>query len=70
MKGPSYGMVLDTRTCVGCSACVIACKTENDVPDGVTRNWIFTEVSGTYPDLSMSIRSEYFVVRRFGGQEG
>jgi len=58
MKGPSYGMVLDTRTCVGCSACVIACKTENDVPHGVTRNWIFTEVSGTYPDLSMSIRSE------------
>lgn len=58
MRDVRYGMVVDTRTCVGCSACVIACKTENDVPEGVARNWIFTETTGTYPDLAMSIRSE------------
>jgi len=26
------GMVIDTRQCVGCMDCVVACKTENDVP--------------------------------------
>ena len=35
MSAVSYAMVVDTRTCVGCTACVIACKTENDVPDGL-----------------------------------
>ena len=58
MKAVRYGMVVDTRTCVGCSACVIACKTENDLPEGYERNWIFTETTGTYPELGMTIRSE------------
>lgn len=53
-----YGMVIDTRTCVGCGACVVACKTENRVPDGVTRDWIVEEVSGRFPHLQMEIRSE------------
>ena len=35
-----YGMVIDTRQCVGCMDCVVACKTENDVPDGFCRDWI------------------------------
>lgn len=30
-----YGMVVDTRTCVGCNACVVACKQENKTPPGV-----------------------------------
>ena len=29
-----YGMVIDTVRCVGCMDCVVACKTENDVPEG------------------------------------
>ena len=53
-----FGMVIDTAKCVGCMDCVVACKTENDVPAGFCRDWIVEEVKGTMPDLSMEIRSE------------
>ena len=41
-----YGMVIDTRTCVGCMDCVVACKTENGVPEGFNRDWIAYDTSG------------------------
>jgi Fe-S-cluster-containing dehydrogenase component len=53
-----YAMAVDTVRCVGCNACVIACKTENALPDGGFRDWIVTEVGGTFPGLWMQIRSE------------
>ena len=46
---PRFGMVIDTRKCVGCMDCVVACQTENDVPQGYCRDWITTEMRG---DLS------------------
>ena len=57
-ENKKYAMVIDTKLCVGCGACVAACKTENDVPEGRSRVWIAEEVSGSFPDLSMEIRSE------------
>lgn len=54
----NYGMVIDTKLCIGCGACVAACKTENEVPHGVHRDWITEELSGEFPDLSLEIRSE------------
>ncbi len=53
-----FAMAVDTRRCVGCNACVISCKTENAVPLGGFRDWIVQEVHGTFPDLTMQIRSE------------
>jgi Fe-S-cluster-containing dehydrogenase component len=38
--------------------CVVACKTENNVPEGFNRDWIEYDVRGTYPMLQMEIRSE------------
>ena len=52
------GMVIDTRRCVGCKDCVVACKTENQTPTGMNRDWITTATKGRYPHLSMTIRSE------------
>lgn len=53
-----FAMVIDTARCVGCMDCVVACKTENEVPAGFCRDWITTEVRGKFPTLQMEIRSE------------
>ena len=53
-----FGMVIDTVRCVGCMDCVVACKTENQVPEGFNRDWIAYDVTGTYPTPHMEIRSE------------
>ncbi len=53
-----YAMAVDTRRCVACSACVIACKTENRVPNGGFRCWTVQETSGTFPELALEPRSE------------
>jgi Fe-S-cluster-containing dehydrogenase component len=51
-------MAIDTVRCVGCMDCVVACKTENEVPEGLCRDWIVTEAAGAFPDTRLEIRSE------------
>ncbi|MEZ5147170.1 MAG: 4Fe-4S dicluster domain-containing protein [Bacteroidales bacterium] len=51
-------MAVDTKKCVGCSDCVVACQTENNVPIGFCRDWITETVDGSYPNVEIELRSE------------
>lgn len=42
-------MLIDLRKCIGCDTCAVACKSENDVPLGVWRNWVKKVEKGYYP---------------------
>jgi len=53
-----YAMAIDTLKCVGCSDCVVACQTENNVPIGYSKDWVREILNGVYPDLHLEIRSE------------
>lgn len=54
-----YGFVIDHESCIGCHACTVACKAENNVPVGNFRTWVkYTEV-GEFPD----IRRQFLVQR-------
>jgi molybdopterin-containing oxidoreductase family iron-sulfur binding subunit len=44
-----YGMVVDTRRCVGCKACMVACKAENKTPPGVSYTVVVENGFGERP---------------------
>lgn len=50
----NYGFVIDNRKCIGCHACSTACKSENEVPLGVSRTWVKYVERGAYPDVKRS----------------
>jgi Fe-S-cluster-containing dehydrogenase component/formate-dependent nitrite reductase membrane component NrfD len=54
-----YGFVIDQRKCIGCHACTVACKEENQVPLGVNRTWVKYVEKGVFPDTR-----RYFTVLR------
>ncbi|MGH9023475.1 MAG: 4Fe-4S dicluster domain-containing protein, partial [Acidimicrobiia bacterium] len=41
--------LLDQTRCIGCHACTTACKSENDVPVGVTRTYVKSVDVGIFP---------------------
>ena len=61
MTAKRLGFVIDTRRCVGCHTCAVACKGENNLPENVWWNRILTDggdnpdsPAGVYPNLTMS----------------
>lgn len=56
-----YGFVVDMQRCIGCHTCSIACRTENNLPNGVWYNRVVTEggadmdtAGGEFPNATMS----------------
>ena len=47
-----YGFVIDQRTCIGCHACTVACKTEHQIPVGQFRTWVKYVDKGEFPSTS------------------
>jgi Fe-S-cluster-containing dehydrogenase component/formate-dependent nitrite reductase membrane component NrfD len=47
-----YGFAIDQRTCIGCHACTVACKTEHEIPVGQFRTWVKYVDSGSFPDTT------------------
>jgi Fe-S-cluster-containing dehydrogenase component/formate-dependent nitrite reductase membrane component NrfD len=46
---PQWAKVIDQTRCIGCHACTTACKSENDVPVGVTRTYVKHVDVGRWP---------------------
>jgi Fe-S-cluster-containing dehydrogenase component/formate-dependent nitrite reductase membrane component NrfD len=52
----NYGFVIDNTRCIGCHACSTACKSENEVPLGVSRTWVKNVEHGAYPDVKRTFQ--------------
>ena len=61
MAEKRLGIVIDTKRCIACNSCAVACKIENNLPNGVWWNKVLNvggsnldSPEGTYPNLKMS----------------
>lgn len=53
------GFLIDQRKCIGCHACTVACKSENEVPVGSFRTWVKYVEKGRFP----AVRRHFTVLR-------
>lgn len=60
MCAQRLGMVIDTKKCIACNSCAVACKIENNLPNGIWWNRVMSvggpnldSPSGEYPHLKM-----------------
>ncbi len=52
-----WGMAIELKRCIGCNACVLACKAEHFLPPGIFWNRILIGEKGKYPHVSKLIFS-------------
>ena len=52
----NYGFVINNKTCIGCHACSVACKSENEVPLGVNRTWVKYVEKGEFPHTTRNFQ--------------
>ena len=45
-----WAKLIDHSVCIGCHACTTACKSENEVPVGVTRTYVKYVETGRFPE--------------------
>lgn len=57
------GIAINKKRCIGCHACAVACKTQNNVPDNMLWNRVLTLGTdvldgsvGTYPNVTKSFQ--------------
>jgi Fe-S-cluster-containing dehydrogenase component len=53
MATKQYRLIYDENLCIGCQACNVACRLENDVPDDIYRLQVRVSTHGTFPHLGM-----------------
>lgn len=58
MRSKRNALVIDSRKCIDCKACVVACRAENHVPLGHSRNRINDERRGVWPQLFVTFEPE------------
>lgn len=51
------GWIIDLGKCVGCRACTVSCKMENNTPYEVNYRWVIEQESGAYPTPALSFIS-------------
>jgi molybdopterin-containing oxidoreductase family iron-sulfur binding subunit len=51
---PRYAMTIDLSRCMGCRACMEACKVENNTPEGHFWMYVFRLEEGEFPDTKLS----------------
>ena len=49
---PRWKLALDVERCIGCHACSVACKVENNVPLGRYRTKVYYWEHGHYPKVT------------------
>lgn len=42
-------IVFDTKKCICCHSCEVACQLENDMPPGLQLRWVKSHISGEFP---------------------
>jgi Fe-S-cluster-containing dehydrogenase component len=55
---PYWAYAVDTTQCIGCGACMRACRDENNVPEGVFRTWVERYRVGVDGEVSVDVATD------------